>query len=64
MSKREFFSDNKGRWIGSITNDSANRKTISDSKGNVIGRVLDNKTYDGKGRYYGNGDQSSRLFGK
>ena len=64
MSKREFFSDNKGRWVGSVTNESGGKKTYSDAKGNVVGRVIDNKTYDSKGSYFGNGDQGKRLFGK
>ena len=61
---REFFSDNKGRWVGSVTNEGNGKKTYSDAKGNVVGRVFDNKTFDNKGKYYGNGDQGKRLFGK
>lgn len=62
--KREFFSDSKGRWVGSVVNESGGRKTYSDAKGNVVGRVFNNSTFDSKGRYFGNGDQGKRLFGK
>ena len=62
MSKREFFSDSKGRWVGSVTNESNGKKTYSDSKGAVVARVLDNKTFDSKGKLFGKGDQGQRLF--
>ena len=64
MSNREFFSDNKGRLVGSVTNESGGKKTYSDAKGNVVGRVINSSTFDSKGKYYGNGDQGKRLFGK
>jgi hypothetical protein len=64
MSKREFFSDRTGKWVGSVTTESNGNKTYLDGKGGLAGRVIDNKTFDNKGRYFGNGDQGKRLFGK
>jgi hypothetical protein len=64
MSKREFFSDRTGKWVGSVTTESNGNKTYLDGKGGLAGRVIDNKTFDSKGRYFGNGDQGKRLFGK
>ena len=60
--KREFFSDSKGRWIGSVTTESNGRKTYLDSKGGLAGRVHDGKTTDKKGAFFGKGDQGQRLF--
>lgn len=60
--KREFFSDSKGRWIGSVTTESNGRKTYLDSKGGLAGRVHDGKTLDSKGSFFGKGDQGQRLF--
>ena len=62
MSKREYFTDNKGRWIGSVTTESNGNKTILDGKGALLGRVHDGKTLDKKGSFFGRGDQSTRLF--
>jgi hypothetical protein len=62
MSKREYFTDNKGRWIGSVVHESNGKKTVLDSKGNLAGRVHDGKTFDKKGSFFGNGDQGQRLF--
>jgi hypothetical protein len=64
MSKREYFTDNKGRWIGSVVHESNGKKTVLDSKGGLLGRVHDGKTLDNKGGLFGRGDQSTRLFGK
>jgi hypothetical protein len=62
MSKREFFTDRTGKWVGSVTNESNGKKTYSDAKGAVVGRVHDNKTFDSKGSFFGKGDQGQRLF--
>ena len=61
-NKREFFSDSKGRWVGSVTTESNGKKTYLDSKGALAGRVHDNKTFDSKGSFFGKGDQGQRLF--
>jgi len=61
-NKREFFSDSKGRWVGSVVNEGNGKKTYSDSKGAVVGRVHDNKTFDSKGSFFGKGDVGQRLF--
>jgi len=61
-NKREFFSDSKGRWVGSVVNEGNGKKTYSDSKGAVVGRVHDNKTFDSKGSFFGKGDMGQRLF--
>ena len=61
-NKREFFSDSKGRWVGSVTTESNGKKTYLDSKGALAGRVHDNKTFDSRGSFFGKGDQGQRLF--
>ena len=61
-NKREFFSDSKGRWVGSVTTESNGKKTYLDSKGALAGRVHDNKTFDSKGSFFGKGDVGQRLF--
>ena len=61
-NKREFFSDSKGRWVGSVTTEGNGKKTYLDSKGALAGRVHDNKTFDSKGSFFGKGDQGQRLF--
>ena len=61
-NKREFFSDSKGRWVGSVTTESNGKKTYLDSKGALAGRVHDGKTFDKKGAFFGKGDQGQRLF--
>jgi len=62
MSKREYFTDRTGKWVGSVTTESSGRKTILDNKGALLGRVHDGKTLDNKGAFFGRGDQSQRLF--
>jgi hypothetical protein len=62
MSKREYFTDRTGKWIGSVTTESNGKKTVLDSKGSLLGRVHDGKTLDNKGAFFGRGDQSTRLF--
>ena len=61
-NKREYFSDSKGRWVGSVTTESNGKKTYLDSKGGLAGRVIDGKTLDSKGSFFGKGDQGQRLF--
>lgn len=61
-NKREFFSDSKGRWVGSVTTESNGKKFYLDSKGGLAGSVMDGKTYDKKGSFFGKGDQGQRLF--
>ena len=62
MATPSFFRDNKGRLVGSVTTESNGKKTYLDSKGALVGRVIDNKTLDKKGAFFGNGDQGKRLF--
>lgn len=62
MSNRQYFTDRTGKWVGSVTTESNGKKTYLDAKGNLAGRVFDNKTFDNKGKFYGNGDQGQRLF--
>lgn len=64
MSKREYFTDRTGKWVGSVTTESNGRKTYLDAKGGLAGRVYDGKTFDKKGGLFGKGDQGQRLFGK
>lgn len=62
MSKREYFTDRTGKWVGSVLNESGGKKTYFDSKGNVSARVFDKKTFDKSGKLIGNGDQGQRTF--
>ena len=58
------FTDNKGRWIGSVT-ETAGRKTYTDATGRVTARVMDGKTFDAKGKVVTwSGDQGMRTLGK
>ena len=59
----KFFTDEKGRWLGSVS-ESSGRKTYLDNKGRLVSRVFDNRTYDAKGAYRGPGDQGQRLLGE
>ena len=54
--------DGQGRTLGWITENSV-EKTVRSHKG-LVGRYnkLDNKTYDGQGRFVGTGDQTYRLL--
>jgi len=56
-----FFTDSKGRWVGSVT-ECGKTKIYLDAKGGLAGRVVDNRTLDAKGRYFGKGDQGQRLL--
>lgn len=64
MSKREFFTDRTGKWVGSVVSENNGTKVYYNSNGSLAGRVSDNKTYDKTGKFYGNGNQGINLFGK
>ena len=59
----KFFTDEKGRWVGSVT-ESGGKKTYLDNKGGLVARIHDGKTYDSKGAFRGTGDQGQRLLGE
>ena len=59
----KFFSDEKGKWIGSVT-ECGSKKTYLDGKGRLAATVHDNRTYDSKGAFKGYGDQGMRLLGE
>lgn len=61
MATPSFFQDSKGKVIGSVT-ESGGRKVYLDSKGSLVARTHDNKTFDKKGSFVGKGDQGLRLF--
>ena len=61
-NKREFFTDRTGKWVGSVTTESNGKKFYLDQKGGLAGSVMDGKTYDKKGSFFGKGDQGQRLF--
>lgn len=48
----KFFSDEKGKWIGSVS-ECGSKKTYLDGKGQLVARVHDNRTYDSKGAFKG-----------
>jgi len=62
MSKKEYFTDRTGKWVGSVTTESNGKKTYLDSKGGLVARTHDSKTFDDKGKFFGKGDQGLRLF--
>lgn len=59
----KFLLDNKGKWVGSVSS-MGGRTTYLDSKGGLVARVHDGKTFDSKGAVKGYGDQGQRLFKK
>lgn len=59
----KFIKDEKGRWVGSVT-EQGGRTTYLDSKGGLVARIHDGKTFDNKGAFKGYGDQGQRLFKK
>ena len=61
-NKREFFTDRTGKWVGSVTTESNGKKFYLDSKGGLAGSVMDGKTFDSKGSFFGKGDMGQRLF--
>ena len=56
-------TDGKGKWIGHV-DERSDSKTYTDAKGKVVARVLNDKTYDAKGKYEGNGNQGQRFLKK
>jgi hypothetical protein len=60
----KFFTDEKGRWVGSVTEDSSGKKTYLDGKGKLVARIHDNRTFDAKGAFRGYGDQGQQLLGE
>jgi hypothetical protein len=62
MATPSFFQDSKGKVIGSVTTESSGKKTYLDSKGALVARTHDSKTFDKKGAFVGKGDQGLRLF--
>ena len=61
-NKREFFTDRTGKWVGSVTTESNGKKFYLDQKGGLAGSVMDGKTFDSKGSFFGKGDVGQRLF--
>ena len=59
----EFIRDEKGRWVGSVT-EQGGRTTYLDEKGRLVARVHDDRTYDSKGAFKGYGDQGKRILGE
>lgn len=57
------FTDQSGRWIGHL-NERSDMKIYLTAQGQVAARVINDKTYDGKGTFRGNGDQGFRLIGE
>jgi hypothetical protein len=59
----KFFTDEKGRWVRSVT-ESGGKKTYLDGTGKLVAPVHDNRTSDAKGAFKGTGDQGMRLLGE
>ncbi len=62
MSTKRFL-DEKGRLVG-FSQQNGNSKTFFDSKGGLVGREFDGRTYDSKGSFKGFGEQGMRLYGE
>ena len=62
MATPSFFHDRTGKLVGSVTTESNGKKTYLDSKGALVARTHDAKTFDKKGAFVGKGDQGLRLF--
>jgi len=54
----------QGKLIGWIQPTGKNMVSILNSRGVVVAREIDSRTFDAKGRYRGNGKQGIRLLGK
>ena len=53
-------TDGKGKWIGHFE-ERSDSKIYTDAKGKVTARVINNRTYDAKGKFEGIGDQGLRF---
>lgn len=62
MATPSFFHDRTGKLVGSVTTESNGKKTYLDSRGGLVARTHDAKTFDKKGAFVGKGDQGLRLF--
>ena len=62
MATPSFFHDRTGKLVGSVTTESNGKKTYLDSKGALVARTHDAKTFDKKCAFVGKGDQGLRLF--
>lgn len=56
-------TDGTGKWQGHIE-ERSDMKIYSDAKGKVIARVINDRTYDGKGKFTGRGDLGMVEVGK
>lgn len=54
-------TNSQGKWIGHV-DERADMKIVTDAKGKVVSRVMNDKTYDAKGKYAGEGDSSLRFI--
>ena len=54
-------TDGKGKWIGHV-DERSDMKIYTDAKGQVVSRVINDRTYDAKGKFAGNGDSGMRFF--
>ena len=55
--------DQGGRLIGWIQSVGKNNTNVLDSKNRLVGRQVNGRTYDRRGRFVGYGDQGLRLLG-
>lgn len=53
----------QGRLIGWIQPTGKNMVCILNSRGQIVAREIDGRTFDAKGRYRGNGKQGLRILG-
>lgn len=57
------FTDQSGRWIGHL-DERSDMKVYLDAKGQVAARVINDKSFDSKGVFRGDGDHGMRLIGE
>lgn len=55
--------DGKGKVVGYIQSLGKGRVNILNAKGKVVAREIDARTFDGRGRFQGRGNQGLRLLG-
>jgi hypothetical protein len=56
-------TDGKGKWIGHV-DERSDSKIYTDETGKVVSRVINDKTYDAKGKFTGQGDLGMIEIGK
>jgi hypothetical protein len=54
-------TNEKGQWIGHV-DERDGMTTFTDAKGKVVSRVIEDRTFDAKGKFAGSGNQGMRFI--